>query len=107
MEEVFNKIKRICNEDALPEGTIVFYKNGDYDIKGEIVGISGNALPVLGITYIIKIIEKSGNIDYNYSCMALPRVMLRLNKCERCLGIGYLNFDTENGWHDKCPDCIK
>ena len=25
--------------------------------------------------------------------------------CARCCGVGNLTFNTEEGWHDRCPEC--
>jgi len=27
--------------------------------------------------------------------------------CKNCWGIGYLTFNTDEGWHNMCPDCNK
>lgn len=65
-------------EELLKEGTEIFHKNENYKIWGKIVGISSNELVIIGVTYIIKIDHYEGNINYEYSCIALPRVMFKV-----------------------------
>ncbi|MCK9442440.1 MAG: hypothetical protein M0Q13_13605 [Methanothrix sp.] len=93
-------------EDKLKEGTKIIYNSDNISIYGEIVGLADNGNPIIGFTYIIKILEVEGEIDYKYSCIALPRVFFNvIDYCWRCKGMAFLTFDTDNGWHDKCPDC--
>jgi hypothetical protein len=98
-------------DELLPEGTKIIYEQSDYTIIGEIVGIVGSGTPFGGTTYIVKILEKSENIIYGYSCLSLPRAMFKIRSeiifCKTCRDIGFLDFDTDNGWHNKCPDCKK
>jgi hypothetical protein len=67
------EIKLSEEEEIYEEGTKVSSDlNGGF--KGEIVGIAVNRLPVMGITYIIKISERIGESwkNYPYSCVATP-----------------------------------
>jgi hypothetical protein len=83
-------------EELLPEGTNIVCKQSDWTIVGEIVGIVGSGTPFGGTTYIVKILEKSENVTYGYSCLSLPRAMFKTRS---------EIINTDNGWHDKCPDC--
>jgi|WetSurMetagenome_2_1015567.scaffolds.fasta_scaffold1599307_2 hypothetical protein len=65
--------------DYLKEGTVVHYKTDEYSLVGEIVGLACAEQAIVGMTYIIKIISKSGNINYEYSCITLPRIMFKLD----------------------------
>jgi hypothetical protein len=69
-------------DEKLKEGTRVFHKSENYSFIGEIVGLSGSEQAIIGITYIIKILEVcSGKIDcYDYSCLTLPRIMFEVIK---------------------------
>ena len=68
--------------EKLPEGTIVKATLGqDSSIVGEVCGIV-NEFPVMGYTYIIRIMEKKGpavdTVVYPYSCVALPQSCFKL-----------------------------
>ena len=61
--------------EKLPEGTIVKAELGsDSSLVGEICGVV-NEFPVMGYTYIIRFMSKTGPaLDaYPYSCVALPQ----------------------------------
>ena len=60
--------------EKLKEGTKIIYNGNGYTINGEIVGIAGSEQAIVGFNYIIKIINIIGKIDYEYSCISLPRV---------------------------------
>lgn len=66
--------------EKLPEGTIVKATLGSNSfLVGEICGVV-NEFPVMGYTYIIRIMSKNGPglDDYHYSCVALPQPCFKL-----------------------------
>lgn len=72
------KILAIMKEEKLKEGTKIVYNGGDYVINGEIVGLADNGNAVIGITYIVRILEFIGERSYNYSCTVLPRILFNV-----------------------------
>jgi hypothetical protein len=65
-------------EERLEEGTKIYHKSNTYEIYGEVVGLAAYTMSIMGITYIIKITNVIGKIDYTYSCIVLPRVMFTI-----------------------------
>lgn len=72
------KLLSIMKEEKLKEGTKIVYNGGDYVINGEIVGLADSGNAILGITYIVKILEFIGERSYNYSCTVLPRILFNV-----------------------------